>query len=185
MTRLTALNPDHASGKTKELFNGIQSKLGMVPNMMRTMGNSSAVLEGYLNLSGALGHGTLGAKVGELIALTVAETNACDYCLSAHSFIGEKLVGIDVPTLAAAREGVNGNPKVEAALKFARTLVLKRGAIEDSELQSVKAAGYTDGEVGEIIAHVALNIFTNYLNKTANTSVDFPLVTAFENAEAR
>src|SRR5688572_20480575 len=123
MTRLKALSPDDATGKTKDLFNAIQKKLGMVPNMMRTMGNSSAVLEGYLNLSGALSQGTLEAKTGELIALTVAENNTCDYCLSAHSFIGEKLVGIDVQTLESAREGKSSNVKVDAALKFAQTLL--------------------------------------------------------------
>jgi uncharacterized peroxidase-related enzyme len=184
MTRLKALRPEDATGKTKELFNGVQSKLGMVPNMMRTMGNSSAVLEGYLNLSGALGHGTLGAKTGELIALAVAESNTCDYCLSAHSFIGEKLVGIDTPSLTAAREGNNSHTKTDAALKFAQALVTKRGSVNDADVNTVKAAGYSDGEVGEIVAHVALNILTNYLNKTAQTDIDFPEVNAFKKVAA-
>jgi uncharacterized peroxidase-related enzyme len=184
MTRLKALSPEVATGKSKELFNAIQGKLGMVPNMMRTMGNSSAALEGYLNLSGALGSGTLGAKTGELIALAVAESNTCDYCLSAHSFIGEKLVGIDTAALAAAREGNSNNAKTDAALKFAQVLVSKRGSVSDADVNTVKAAGYTDGEVGEIVAHVALNIFTNYLNKTANTEIDFPVVKAFETVGA-
>lgn len=178
MTRLKALSPDEASGKTKELFNGIQSKLGMVPNMMRTMGNSSAVLEGYLNLIGALGKGTLGAKTGELIAIAVAEANTCDYCLSAHSFIGEKLLGIDKDSLSVARDGNNGNAKIDAALKFAQSLVITRGEVSDVEIQTVRAAGYSDGEIGEIVAHVALNILTNYFNKTANTEIDFPVVNA-------
>ncbi len=181
MTRLKALSPDEATGKAKELFNGVQSKLGMVPNMMRTMGNSPAVLEAYLNLSGALGHGTLGAKTGELIALAVAESNACDYCLSAHSFIGEKLVGIDASALAEAREGNSKNAKIDAALKFAQELVSKRGAVHNADVKAVKDAGYSDGEVGEIVAHVALNIFTNYLNITAQTEIDFPEVNAFKN----
>jgi uncharacterized peroxidase-related enzyme len=182
MTRLKALSPEEASGKTKELFNGIQSKLGMVPNMMRTMGNSSAVLEGYLNLSGALGHGTLGAKTGELIALAVSETNACDYCLSAHSFIGEKLVGIDTPSLTLAREAKSSDPKIEAALTFAKVLVNKKGAVNDADINAVKSAGFTDGQVGEIVAHVALNVFTNYFNLTAKTQIDFPVVSAYEAA---
>lgn len=180
MARLKALSPDEASGKTKELFNVVQSKLGMVPNMMRTMGNSSAVLEGYLNLSGALGHGTLGAKTGGLIALAVAEHNTCDYCLSAHSFIGEKLIGIDPSVLLSAREGNNDNLKIDAALKFAQTLVSKRGSVNDVDVKTIKAAGYTDGEIGEIVAHVSLNIFTNYLNKTSNTEIDFPVVKSYQ-----
>jgi uncharacterized peroxidase-related enzyme len=182
MTRLKALSPEDATGKTKELFNAIHGKLGMIPNMMRTMGNSSAVLEGYLNLSGALAHGKLGLKTGELIAMTVAESNTCDYCLSAHSFIGEKLVGIDVNSLTTAREGNSSNDKTAVALKFAQTLVAKKGSVSDTDINNVKAAGYTDGEVGEIVAHVALNILTNYLNKTANTEIDFPVVNSYETA---
>jgi AhpD family alkylhydroperoxidase len=102
MARLRAIDPDEATGKTKELFDAIQSKLGVVPNMMRTMGNSPALLEGYLNLSGALAHGALGAKNGELLALAISEKNSCDYCVSAHTYIGEKLVHIDADTLANA-----------------------------------------------------------------------------------
>lgn len=178
MTRLSALSPEVASGKTKDLFTAIEGKLGMVPNMMRTMGNSSAVLEGYLNLSSALGASSIGVKTGNLIAMTVAELNACNYCLSAHSFIGEKLVGIDAQTLSEAREVKSTNAKTQAALNFAKEVVLKKGGVSNADVQAVKNAGYTEGEVAEIVAHVALNIFTNYLNKTANTAIDFPEVLA-------
>ena len=176
MNRLQALNPSTTTGKSKTLFNGIQAKLGMVPNMMRTMGNSPVVLEGYLNLSGALAKGKLGAKLGELIALTVSEANECNYCLAAHTFIGEKLAKINFNELDAAREGRNQNPKIQAALLFALTLVEKAGRINDEDVQLVKDAGYTEGEIGEIVAHVALNVFTNYFNNTANTTIDFPVL---------
>ncbi|WP_190810211.1 carboxymuconolactone decarboxylase family protein [Flagellimonas sp. S3867] len=176
MIRLNALDPKEATGRSKELFDGIQAKLGMVPNMMRTMGNSSAVLEGYINLSDALSKGTLGGKLGELIALAVAETNACNYCLSAHSFIGEKLVHIDTNSLNEAREGRNSDSKIEAALVFAKTLVNKRGRVGDLDVAVLKSEGFTDGEIGEIVAHVALNILTNYFNNTAATEIDFPVV---------
>ena len=178
MARLTAINPDEATGKTKELFHAIKGKLGMVPNMMRTMGNSPAFLESYLNLSGALGGGSLGAKTGELIALTVSQANACDYCLSAHTYIGANLVKIDTDTLNAARSGNSSDAKTEAILKFAQVLVSKKGLISDSDLETVKSTGVTEGEVGEIVGHVALNIMTNYFNNTAKTDIDFPVVTA-------
>lgn len=178
MTRLKALHPDEASGKSKELFNGIQNKLGMVPNMMRTMGNSSAVLEGYLNLGDALGKGTLGAKMGELIALSVAQSNHCDYCLSAHTFIGGKLVKIEESELSNARNGQSDDPKTAAGLQFTKALVATRGIVSADDVQAVKAAGYTDGEIGELVAHVALNILTNYFNNTAQTEIDFPVVEA-------
>ena len=178
MTRLKALSNAEATGKTKELFTAIQGKLGVVPNMMRTMGNSPALLESYLNLNSTLAHGQLGAKTGELLALAIAETNNCDYCLSAHTYIGEKLVHIDAATLANARNAVSADPKTEAALKFANVLLAKKGLVNDSDVDAVKAAGLTDGEIGEVVGHVALNILTNYFNNTANTEIDFPVVQA-------
>jgi uncharacterized peroxidase-related enzyme len=179
MTRLTALNPDEVTGKTKELFTAIEGKLGMVPNMMRTMGNSPAFLESYLNLSGALGGGSLSSQTGELIALTVAESNNCDYCLSAHTYIGANLVKIDVETLTNARNGNASDTKTDAILKFAKTLVTKKGLVDDTDVNTIKAAGVSEGEIGEVIGHVALNILTNYFNNTAKTEIDFPVVKAF------
>jgi uncharacterized peroxidase-related enzyme len=178
MARLKALSPDEATGKTKELFTAIEGKLGMVPNMMRTMGNSSAVLEGYLNLSGALSNGSLGAKTGELIALAVAESNSCNYCLSAHTYIGANLVHIDSDTLQNARSGQAADAKTKAILHFAKKVVDKNGLVNDADVESIKSAGLSDGEICEVVANVALNILTNYFNNTANTDIDFPVVKA-------
>ncbi|MBD1386163.1 carboxymuconolactone decarboxylase family protein [Mucilaginibacter rigui] len=184
MARLTALNPDETTGKTKELFNAIQGKLGVVPNMMRTMGNSPALLEGYLNLSGALAKGTLGAKTGELLALAIGEKNSCAYCLSAHSYIGEKLAHIDAETILNARHANAADAKTDAALKFATTLITKQGLVAAGDVDAVKAAGFTDGEVGELVGHVALNILTNYFNNTADTVIDFPVAKPLQAIEA-
>jgi uncharacterized peroxidase-related enzyme len=178
MARLTALNPDETTGKSKELFNAITGKLGMVPNMMRTMGNSPALLEGYLNFSGALASGSLGAKNGELIALAVAQANNCDYCLSAHTYIGANLVKIDTDVLNSAKHGFSTDPKTEAILKFAQVLVNKKGLVNDQDLANVQSAGVSQAELGEIVGHVALNILTNYFNNTAQTEIDFPVVNA-------
>lgn len=176
MTRLQALNPETTTGKTKELFNAVQSKLGAVPNMMRTMGNSDAVLEGYLNLSGALSKGKLGGKIGELIALTVGQSNDCHYCVAAHTYIGEKMLKTDIVTIEAARLGKSEDAKTQAILQFAKTLVDKSGRVADQDVTAAKDAGVTDAEIAEIVAHVALNVLTNYFNNTANTVVDFPAV---------
>lgn len=178
MTRLQPINPETATGKTKELFNAVQGKLGSVPNMMRTMGNSDAVLEGYLALSGALSHGKLSNRTGELIALAVSEANACDYCLAAHTFIGEKLLKTDAAVLVAARHGESADPKIKAILTLAKTLVDKKGRVSDADVNAAKEAGVSDAEIAETVAHVALNTLTNYFNNTANTSVDFPAVAA-------
>jgi uncharacterized peroxidase-related enzyme len=178
MTRLKALDPDQATGTTKELFTSIKSNLGVVPNMMRTMGNSASFLDGYLSLSRALGAGSLGARIGELIALTVAEANQCNYCLSAHTYLGFNIFKMDAAALDAAREGNSADSRVNAVLKFARVLLKKGGHVSDQDVATVKAAGITEGEIGEVVGHVALNILTNYLNNTAKTEIDFPVVEA-------
>jgi uncharacterized peroxidase-related enzyme len=180
MTRLTALNPEEVTGKTKDLFNAVQGKLGVVPNMMRTMGNSPAVLEGYLNLSGALGHGKLSAKTGELLALTISEKNSCDYCVAAHTFIGGKLLKTDPQVLHDARTGNSTDAKTDAILKFAKALVSKNGLVNDEDVNTVKNAGVSDAEIAETVAHVALNVLTNYFNNTANTEIDFPAIQSLE-----
>lgn len=182
MPRLIALDPETTTGKSKDLFTAIQGKLGMVPNMMRTMGNSPAVLNGYLSLSGALGEGTLGGKVGELIALTVANANACDYCNAAHSFIGDKLVHIDGKDIADARIGKSSDAKIQAALVFVKALLKKKGQVSEADVAAVKDAGYDDGGIAEIIAHVGLNVFTNYFNNAAEVVVDFPQAELIETA---
>lgn len=182
MQRITALNPDTTTGKSKELFNAVQTKLGMVPNMMRTMGNSPAVLSGYLSFSGALGESSIGAKLGEQIALTVANANSCEYCNAAHSFIGEKLAGLDIESIVNAKEGKAADAKIQAALTFARTLVIKKGKVNDADVNMLKDAGYNEAAIAEIIAHTALNIFTNYFNNATNVLVDFPQVELVETA---
>ena len=178
MTRLKPVSPESATGKTKDLYAVIKGRLGVVPNMMQTMGNSPAFLHGYLSLGDALNAGKLGAKIGELIALTVAEANACDYCLSAHSYIGSNLVKMDSDTIESARNAESSDPKIEAILKFAKKLVNKKGQANDDDVAAIKKAGITEGEIGEIVGYVALNILTNYFNTVATTEIDFPIVRA-------
>lgn len=177
MSRITALDPATTTGKSAELFTAVKSKLGMVPNLMRTLGHSPAALEAYLGFSATLGHGVLPAKVREQIALTVAETNACDYCLAAHSLIG-KGAGLSPDAILAARRIEAADPRVDALLKFAAKVVEARGLVSDDALAAVRAAGVSDAEVIETVAHVALNILTNYLNHVAQTTVDFPKAAA-------
>lgn len=179
MNRLNPVKPENATGKTKELFDGINKKLGRVPNVFQLMGNSPAALEAYLNFSGALAGGVLDAKLREMIAISVAETNTCEYCLSAHVAIG-KSIGMSEQELEFAREQRAEDPKFNAALRFVRIMVTSRAEMNDSDLADLKAAGYNDAEIAEIIANVALNLYTNYFNHIAQPEVDFPKVkTAF------
>ena len=177
MSRIQAIAPEQATGKTAELFQGIQSKLGMVPNMMRAIGNSPAALQSYLQFSGGLAAGVLTAKEREQIALAVAEANACDYCLAAHSALG-KMAGLSGDQIRDARLATAVESKGDAMLRFARTLVVERGHVSDEEVNHLKKHGFSDAHVVEIIANVALNVFTNYFNHVAETDIDFPKATA-------
>ena len=181
MSRLAVIEPQTATGKAKELLDAVQAHLKITPNMTKVMANSPAVLEAYLAFSGALGHGSLGAKLREEIALEVGEQNSCQYCVSAHTAIG-KMVGLSESEIDQAREAKSGSEKNAAALRFARAIVAQKGRATDADVENVRSAGYTDGEIAEIIAHVALNIFTNYFNNTAGVEVDFPKIALRQSA---
>lgn len=175
MTRIQAIAPESASGKAKELLNAVNGKLGMVPNMARTMANAPSVLDGYLAFSGSLAKGTLSAKLREQIALTVAERNRCEYCLAAHSTIG-KMVGLSEEQILDSRQAKAIDSKTEALLRFATRLVDNRGRISDNELNELRNLGVEDSTIAEVIANVALNIFTNYFNHVSEPDIDFPKV---------
>ena len=177
MPRLKAIETAEADPKAKALLEGVDRKMGMTPNLMRTMANSPAVLEAYLGFRNALGAGVLSPKLREQIALTVSELNGCNYCLSAHSALG-KMVGLGDEEIADSRRGVSPDRKTEAVLQFARKLVSERGWVSDDDMATVRAAGTSDAEIAEVVGHVAANIFSNYFNHVADTEVDFPDVEA-------
>ncbi|MGA2098541.1 MAG: carboxymuconolactone decarboxylase family protein [Candidatus Acidiferrum sp.] len=173
MSRLPAIRTEAATGKAKELLEAVQAKLKITPNMTRVMANSPAVLQAYLSFSGALASGALDPKLREEIALEVGEQNACAYCVSAHTAIG-KMTGLTDAEIGAARDARSSSPKDSAALEFARQIVAKQGRATEADVEAVKRAGFSDGQIAEIIAHVALNVFTNYFNNTAQVEIDFP-----------
>ncbi|MDX1969181.1 MAG: carboxymuconolactone decarboxylase family protein [Planctomycetaceae bacterium] len=175
MSRIPQIPPESAVGRAKELLDAVKNKLGLVPNMTRAMANSPAVLDGYLSLSGALSKGNLTAKQREQIALAVGEVNGCDYCLAAHSAIG-KMVGLTAEQIMDSRRGTAVDPKAEALVKFARRVVDERGRVSDLDLADARVAGLDDAALAEVVAHVALNLFTNYFNHVAETEIDFPKV---------
>jgi uncharacterized peroxidase-related enzyme len=179
MSRLQTISPESATGKVKELLDAVQGKLGLVPNMMRAMANSPAVLDGYLHLSGSLGRGLLSAKVREQLALAIAETNECDYCLAAHSAIG-KMVGLTADQIRDSRLGTAVDAKTEALIRFARKVVESRGRVSDGDLDDVREAGFDDAIIAEVVANVALSIFTNYFNIAGETDIDFPKAPALK-----
>jgi uncharacterized peroxidase-related enzyme len=175
MTRLPIINPENATGKAQHLLTAVKTKLGLVPNMTRVMANSPAVLEAYLQFSASLDQASLDARTRERLALETAEANQCEYCLSAHSTIG-KLVGLDESDILASRQAQSADSKSAAALHFSRLLIDKRGAVSETDVDTARKGGLTDGEIAEVVALTVLNIFTNYFNTAFQVDVDFPVV---------
>lgn len=175
MSRLKLQTIENATGKTRELLETVKGKFGAVPNILALMANAPAALEAYLQMSGALAAGTLAPALRERIALAVAEANECGYCLSAHGTIA-KGVGLTDEEITAARRGIAADPKERALLAFALSIVRERGDVAPAELEAVRRAGATDGEIAETVANVALNLYTNYFNHVADTEIDFPRV---------
>jgi uncharacterized peroxidase-related enzyme len=176
VSRIDIPTHDQVPAATLTLLDAVKRQLGVVPNLMKVVGNSPAALAGYLGLSDALAKGALGPKTGERIALAVAEINACGYCLAAHSYLGKHVAKLDDAEMAANRNGASNDPKADAAVRFAASVAAQRGHVSDADVRAVKHAGYSDAEVIEIVVHVALNILTNYVNEVAQTAIDFPAV---------
>jgi uncharacterized peroxidase-related enzyme len=176
MNRIAIPADGQTPAASQPLLAAVHQQLGVTPNLMKLVGNSPAALEGYLSLNAALRKGTLGAKTGERIALAIAEFNGCGYCLSAHAYLGRQVAKLDDGELAANRNGTSSDPKAAAAVHFAARVARERGHVSDADVSAVKAAGYRDAEIVEIVLHVALNTLTNYVNNVAQTEIDFPVV---------
>lgn len=177
MSRIpTPATIEDAPEASRPVLEAIQKQIGSVPNIFRLVSNSPAALNGLTSLQGALGKGKLAPATRERIALTMAEANGCDYCLSAHTYTGTKFAKLDENEIDANRRGTSNDPKAAAAVEFARALVDARGSVPAGEIEKVRAAGYSDAEILEIIAHVALNTFTNYVNEALGTEIDFPRI---------
>jgi uncharacterized peroxidase-related enzyme len=177
MARLTQISPEAASGRSRELLDAVKARLGLVPNMTRAMANAPAALDGYLQLSAAVGKGTLPARLREQIALAVAQANGCDYCLGAHSAVG-RMVGLTADHIRDSRLGTAVDPKADALIRLALKVVDARGRVSDTDLEEVRRAGFDDAAIAEVVANVALHVFTNYFNGLAGTDLDFPAAPA-------
>ncbi len=174
MSRIAIPSVDASPAASKPLLDAVLKQLGVVPNLMKMVGNSPAALEGYLSLNGAMAKGVLDLQLRERIALATAELNGCDYCLAAHSYLGTNLAKLSDAEIAAARGATSADARAAAALRFAQRVVAERGHVDRDDLAAVRAAGFDDAAVVEIVLNVALNVLTNYINNVAQTDLDFP-----------
>ena len=175
MPRINPVNPEETDAKTAATLKAVHKKLGVLPNIFTTFAQSPVALNSYVQLGECLAGGRLTARLREQIALAVAQENACQYCLSAHAAIG-KGVGLGNEDIEQARAGGASDAIDNQITLFALKVARSRGEIRDADLAAVRQGGLDDGLIVEIIANVALNVMTNYLNKVAGTEIDFPVV---------
>lgn len=175
MARINVVTHETANTEQKALFAAIQSQLGIVPNFLKVFANSPEALRAFLGLHGIANAGSLDLQTRERIALALAQQNACQYCVSAHTAIGRN-AGLTGAEIEANRAGTSQDAKAAAAVKFARALVEHKGDVTTGELDDVRSAGYSDAEIVEIITHVGMNILTNILGKASRVDIDFPKV---------
>jgi len=175
MSRITTITNETATPEQAALFDAIQAQIGMVPNFLKVFANSPAALRAFLGLHGIANEGSLDLPTRERIALALAQQNACEYCLSAHSAIGKK-AGLDNSEINANRSGSSNDSKAAVAVKLARSLAEHSGEITTAELIEARNAGYSDADIVEIITHVGMNILTNILGKASRVEIDFPKV---------
>jgi len=181
MSRISIPPLEAAAEASKPILNSVQKQFGVVPNMFRILGVSSLALEAYSSHSKTLSK-AIDIKTRERIALAVAQVNGCDYCLSAHTYLGTNLAGLNHDEVMLNRTGSSHDTKADAAVRFATNLTRQRGHVDEADVFDLRAAGYSDSELIEIIALVAENCFTNFLNSALQTDIDFPTVLAVEAA---
>ncbi|MCB9924918.1 MAG: carboxymuconolactone decarboxylase family protein [Planctomycetaceae bacterium] len=173
MQRLESVNPELAQGRTKELFDAVQQAFGVIPNTAKVMANSPAVLDSFLAFSTAMSEARIGAKLHNQVKLNTSETNSCDYCTSILSAVAPT-AGLSADDILAGRTGDSEDRRIKAALAFANDVLEHRGKVSDEQIAAVKAAGFDDGEIVEIVTSVVLGCFTNFLNNVADTELDIP-----------
>jgi len=175
MSRIAPVVSSNVDSKVATTLSQVEKSLGMVPNLFATLANAPVALDGFLSLSKTLSRGRLTARQREIVALAVGQENECRYCLSAHT-ASSKGVGLNDAGALKARNGDGDDPFEHALASFAKAIVRRRGHLSNEELESARKAGIDDGLVMEVIANVALNTFTNYVNEVADTEIDFPVV---------
>jgi len=175
MQRIKPIEQSTAVGKTAQLFETIQSQMGMIPNILSTIGQSSVALEGYLDFLNALNNGELSLQLREQIALCTAGVNQCDYCASAHSLMARN-AGLTEQEVVSNLAGKSKDRQSQSALTFVSRILTKRGNIREEDLIDIRDAGFSEAEIVEIVANTIMNVFTNYFNHIAKTVIDFPVV---------
>ncbi len=172
MSRINAISLETATDATRPVLEGVKKKIGFLPNLFATLAKAPVALDTYVQASATLGKSSLSAKEKEAVYLATSQVNGCDYCLAAHTFFGSK-AGLSAEDIVTARQG-----ELNAYAALAYQLTENRGHLSDEQIAAARAAGIDDSKIIEVIAVVAVQTLTNYLNNVALTEIDFPAIDA-------
>ena len=173
MPRLHVVDPSEATGEVKEIFGAFEQKLGKVINIFKGMGNSAAALKAYTGLSGALAAGELAPEDREAVYLSLSEKNDCGYCVAAHTMLAQK-AGLSADEVIEFRRGGSSHAQRDALIKFVFRVVETNGFVDDADVEAVRSAGYSDAQIAESVAMIALVSYTNLFNHVFGSELDFP-----------
>jgi uncharacterized peroxidase-related enzyme len=137
--RIQLVDPDHTTGAIRRLFAEIRAKFALVPNLFRVLANAPAALEALMGLSAALARGALDEKTREQLALAIAESNLCAYCLSGHTAMAAK-IGLSRVEIDDAIRASAADARTDAILRLARSIVVQRGVVSRTKFKELAAA---------------------------------------------
>ncbi|MFZ6648972.1 carboxymuconolactone decarboxylase family protein [Undibacterium sp. TJN25] len=176
MSRIAMIDQPSAGDEQQVLFNDMLAEFGGVPNIFKIVANSPVALRAFLGI-GIIGkEGSLDAETRERIALALAQKNESEYCISAHTESGKK-AGLSDSEIITARMGSSDNAHAAVAVKFALSLMEKKGDVGALELVEVRSSGYTESDIVEIFLHVGMNFLANMISKASRVELDSPTVT--------
>ncbi|MBL4708819.1 MAG: carboxymuconolactone decarboxylase family protein [Flavobacteriales bacterium] len=163
-----------AAPLASEIMQGTKDAMGFVPNMYGVMANNPALLDAYTHAYKTFRENTGFTSVEqEVIFLSVAYENECEYCVAAHSFVGDKMSGVPMEITDAIREGREiPDARLSALSSFARAITRTRGKVAADEIADFINAGYRENDILGVITGVGVKTFSNYLNHIANTPLD-------------
>ena len=182
MRRFTPMEIEEVPEELREVAGRLQPAGRGVPNFLRVLAKSPAAMKAYLSAEEALQRGRLASRQRTEISLAVAEINGSNYCLAAHENAGRR-GGLSDEEIRMARSASADDARTGAMLRFVQAIVIQRGEVNDEDVGAIQAAGFSETEIIEVLANVALNVFTNYFNLLVQTEVDYPQVRAEEIAK--
>lgn len=171
--RLNSIEPEAAEGKVAAIYGQVKSRMGMVPNLFKGLANSPQALEAYLELDRLIGDGSLTPVEQQLVRMVASVHNGCTYCVAAHT-LGLKGAGMSDEDILEVRRGQSEDPKLQALITFTQETLATKGFVSDDDLAAIRAAGYKDANIADLMVVIAQKALSNYFNHIHDTVLDLP-----------